>query len=282
VLLHANQHHVTPKAGRLSVGIMVKAKRPENRASRMKPGAAGVLFDVGYCLMDETTRLEHALGWLAGALASSGRPLDAAALRQAYLAACRWPDPGEPSLLVQMLRSLDVPTETTAALRRGVPWDAVPLDPYSETIDALSELRAAGFRLGVLANQPRSTHADLERAGIVALCDGVWLSEAVGLAKPNPAFFRLALQAWALAPGRVAYVGDRPDNDVGPARTLGLATLRLRRGPHAEQAPRTEGERADLEAVDLHEGARSLLAWRRAIDDAGDRPAKGATPGRPC
>jgi hypothetical protein len=29
------------------------------------PERAGALFDVGYCLMDETRRLERALGWLA-------------------------------------------------------------------------------------------------------------------------------------------------------------------------------------------------------------------------
>lgn len=229
---------------------------------------AGILFDVGYCLMDESPRLEHALAWLAGALAAAGAPATAAHLRRAYLAACRRPEPGEPSLLVQMLRSLGIPAGTTAALRRAVPWDAVPLEPYPETIAALRGLRAAGFRLGILANQPVSAHTELDRAGLTALCDGVWLSAAVGLAKPDPAFFRLALDAWTLEPGRVAYVGDRPDSDVAPAKALGLATVRLRRGPHADQPPRTAAERADVEARDLTEAARHLVAWRASLDGA--------------
>ncbi len=229
---------------------------------------AGVLFDVGYCLMDETARLRHALAWLAGALAGSGYAESAADLDAAYRAACRAPDPAEPSLLVQMLRSLSISDDATAALRRGVPWDAVPLDPYPETVAALRQLRAAGLRLGVLANQPASTQADLDRAGITALCDGVWLSAAVGLAKPDPAFFMMALEAWALAPDRVAYVGDRPDNDVAPAKGLGLATVRLRRGPHADQPPRTDAERADAEAADLGEAARHLVVWRASLGDA--------------
>ena len=231
------------------------------------PARAGILFDVGYCLMDEAPRLEHALAWLAEALMASGHALDAADLHAAYLAAYRRPDPGEPSLLVQMLRSLGIPRDTTAALRRAVPWDAVPLQAYPEAAAALHDLRAAGFRLGILANQPVSARVDLDRAGITALCDGVWLSAAVGLAKPDPAFFRLALDAWALAPRRVAYVGDRPDNDIAPARKLGLATVRLSRGPHAQQLPRTDAERADVEAPDLTEAARGLLAWRDALDD---------------
>jgi FMN phosphatase YigB (HAD superfamily) len=216
--------------------------------------------------MDEAGRLDHALDWLARALAGAPPSPSAGGLRDAYLAACRRPDPGEPSLLVQMLRSLGVPAERTTALRRAVPWDAVPLGTYPDAVPALRELRHAGFRLGILANQPGSTRVDLERAGITALCDGIWLSQAVGLAKPDPAFFRLALEAWALPPGRVAYVGDRPDNDVAPARGLGLTTVRVRRGPHADQAPRNEAERPDMEAADLTEAARRLVAWRGTLE----------------
>lgn len=234
----------------------------------MDPGDAGVLFDVGYCLMDETPRLRHALAWLAPALAAAGCPRGEAELHAAYLAACRRPDPGEPSLLVQMLGSLAVPSDEAARLRKAIPWDAVPLEAYPETVGALRELHAAGLRLGVLANQPASSLADLERTGIAELCDGVWLSAAVGLSKPDPRFFRLALDGWALPPGRVAYVGDRPDNDVAPARALGLISVRLRRGPHAEQAVRTDVERADIEARDLMEAARRLVAWRGALAGA--------------
>ncbi len=231
------------------------------------PATAGVLFDVGSCLMDETPRLEHATEWLAERLVASGHAINAADLRAAYHAACRAPDPGEPSLLVQMLRSIEVSGGTTAALRRGVPWDAVPLEPYPEALSALQRLRAAGFRLGVLANQPASARADLDRAGVTVLCDGVWLSGAVGLAKPDPAFFRLALAAWSLDPRRVAYVGDRPDNDIAPAKTLGLTTVRLRRGPHAEQPARGEAQRADIETRDLEDAARCLIRWHTALDD---------------
>ena len=231
----------------------------------MGPERAGALFDVGYCLMDETRRLERALGWLVEALRPSGARPALGDLREAYLQACRRPDPGEPSLLVQTLRSVGVPAADVATLRQAVPWDAVPLDPYPEAVAALRALRDAGFRVGVLANQPASTLDELERSGIAGICDGVWLSAAVGLAKPDRAFFRLALDAWGLEPRRIAYVGDRPDNDVAPAKALGLIAVRLRRGPHARQLPRTDAERADLEAPDLAEAAALLLGWRSSL-----------------
>ena len=33
--------------------------------TRAADPAVGALFDVGYCLMDESARLAHALAWLA-------------------------------------------------------------------------------------------------------------------------------------------------------------------------------------------------------------------------
>lgn len=212
---------------------------------------AGVLFDVGYCLFDESRRLGHALDWLAVRLAAGGRPVGSDRLRAAYHAACRAPDPGEPSLLVQSLVSAGVPAAEAARLRRELPWEAVPLEPYPGAAPALRALRTAGLRVGVLANQPSSARIDLERAGLAGLCDGIWLSDEAGLAKPDPAFFRLALEAWALPPAAVAYVGDRPDHDVGPARALGLFAIRILSGPHAAQAARGDGQRADRVAASL-------------------------------
>ena len=229
------------------------------------PARPGVLFDVGYCLLDESARLARALDWLAAALAARGRPLGADRLDAAYREACRAPSPGEPSLLIQALRGLGVPTDDAQAVRRELPWDRAPLEPYPDALPALRRLRAAGLRIGVLANQPASAAADLARAGVTALVDGVWLSGAVGLAKPDPRLFRLALDAWAAPAPRVAYVGDRPDNDVAPAKALGMVTVRVRTGPHADQPARGEAEAATMEAATLTEAADRLLAWQARL-----------------
>ena len=235
----------------------------ERAAGRAPP--VGALFDVGYCLMDESVRLSRALAWVSAALGASGRSITPARLDQAYREACRRPAPGEPSLLVRLLGDLGLEPREARAIRQALPWDVEPLTLYPDTLVSLRTLRQAGFLVGVLANQPASAQVDLDRAGVTALCNGVWLSGAVGLAKPAPAFFALALDAWGLPPGRVAYVGDRPDNDVAPAKALGMATLRVRTGPHAEQTPRGEGERPGMEAASLTEAVRHLLAWQAAL-----------------
>jgi HAD superfamily hydrolase (TIGR01493 family) len=226
--------------------------------------ARGVLFDVGYGLFDETARLEACIRWLASEPECQAHGSTPAALLAAYHRACEAPRADEPSLIVQALQSLGFTREECAALRKRAPWDAVPLEPYPDARAALERLRAAGLKLGVLANQPASAVEDVRRAGFEPLLDGVWISNAVGLHKPDPRFFQLALDAWKLAPRDVAYVGDRPDMDVAPARRVGMYALRLRRGPHSRLEPRDDGERPDCEAASLADAAERLLAWARA------------------
>ena len=54
-----------------------------------------------------------------------------------------------------------------------------------------------------------------------------------GVHKPDPAFFARIAEELRLAPAEVAYVGDRLDNDVGPAAAAGMVAIFIRRGPWA-------------------------------------------------
>lgn len=227
------------------------------------PVQHGVLFDVGYGLLDESSRLHAALGWLSTYLERHGVRASPARLHELYLAACRAPALGPGGLLVQTALAAGADATLAQQQRREMPWDAVPMPPLPGAREALATLRGAGLRVGVLANQPASARLDLERAGLLALLDDVWLSEAVGLAKPDPQFFRLALRAWDLPAARVAYVGDRPDNDVAPAKGLGLHAVRLLLGPHAAQPERGPQERPHFAAASLQQVAVHLCAWAR-------------------
>lgn len=233
---------------------------PERQRRSGSPTHA-VLFDVGYTLLDESARLFAALNWLASQEEPQLRNRSAEQLRDHYHAACTAPQPAAPSLFVQMMTSLGLTVEQARAVRQRMCWDGVPLTPYPDTLAALRQLRDAGLRLGVLANQPESAADDLQRNDVLPLMDDVWLSDAVGLMKPDPAFFQLALDAWQLPPNQIAYVGDRPDNDVRPARALGLYTVLLKAGPHADQPPRDESETPDFIAHSLTDVADHLCAW---------------------
>jgi FMN phosphatase YigB (HAD superfamily) len=61
--------------------------------------------------------------------------------------------------------------------------------------------------------------------------DIVASSAGLGAAKPAQAFFTAIVQIAELEPAQIAYVGDRVDNDVLPAREAGMVAIHLRRGP---------------------------------------------------
>jgi FMN phosphatase YigB (HAD superfamily) len=112
-----------------------------------------------------------------------------------------------------------------------------------------------------VANQPASRAAELEAIGVHA--DVLEMSEALGVHKPDPAFFARALQLMGdPRPGDVAYVGDRVDNDVRPARAAGMRTVRIRRGPWGEQHEDLVVEDLDGEDSD---GAADLVV--RSLDE---------------
>jgi HAD superfamily hydrolase (TIGR01662 family) len=103
-------------------------------------------------------------------------------------------------------------------------------DLYADALSALDSLRAAGYRLAVIANQPEQRAEQLRAIGVEA--DVIAMSAGMGVAKPAPAFYERALELMgAPDPATVAYVGDRVDNDVLPASAAGMRAVWLRRGP---------------------------------------------------
>lgn len=103
-------------------------------------------------------------------------------------------------------------------------------DLYSDALAALDALREAGYRLAVVANQPAVRHGQLRALGVAA--DVIAMSEEIGVAKPDAGFFTATLELMGRPdPTDVAYVGDRVDNDVLPARAAGMCPVWIRRGP---------------------------------------------------
>ncbi|HEX5040807.1 MAG TPA: HAD family hydrolase [Candidatus Limnocylindria bacterium] len=103
-------------------------------------------------------------------------------------------------------------------------------DLYPDALPTLAALRARGCRVAVVANQPAARTAELRAIGVEA--EVIAMSDELGVAKPDPAFFARALELMGdPAPGNVAYVGDRIDNDVSPAIAAGMRAVWLRRGP---------------------------------------------------
>lgn len=103
-------------------------------------------------------------------------------------------------------------------------------DLYPDALPALTALHGRGYRLALVANQPAERTAELRAIGVDA--DVIAMSDEMGVHKPDPAFFAAALALMGDPdPADVAYVGDRPDNDVRPAAAAGMHAVWIRRGP---------------------------------------------------
>jgi putative hydrolase of the HAD superfamily len=95
------------------------------------------------------------------------------------------------------------------------------------TTEALDRLRAAGLRLAVVSNSDGRVEEALEAAGIRDRFDVILDSALVGVEKPDPAIFRAALTALAVAPHEALFVGDLYDVDVVGARAAGIEAVLL-------------------------------------------------------
>lgn len=105
----------------------------------------------------------------------------------------------------------------------------VPSELYPDVLPCLRELRAAGYRTGVAGNY-FADFADTLRS-MNAPLDFIGSSEEWGCEKPSPQFFAHIVKISGVAPGEIAYVGDRVDNDVLPAKAAGMISVFLPRGP---------------------------------------------------
>jgi putative hydrolase of the HAD superfamily len=107
-------------------------------------------------------------------------------------------------------------------------WFPADTEPRAGMLEALEELRAAGFRLGILTNgRVQLQEPKIDRLGIRSWFTAVVVSEAFGVHKPDPRVFAHAAQQLACAAQDVWYVGDHPHNDVTGASGAGLRPIWL-------------------------------------------------------
>ena len=109
-------------------------------------------------------------------------------------------------------------------------WTYPPTALYGDVRPALEALRAAGYRLGVIANQPSEVRGALRRDGLDRFFDTWGVSDDLGVHKPDPRLFELALETAHIDGSAAVMVGDRLDYDIRPARRAGMRAIWLLRG----------------------------------------------------
>ncbi|GAA3450554.1 HAD family hydrolase [Dactylosporangium matsuzakiense] len=152
----------------------------------------------------------------------------------------------------------DLATERQRRADAGLAEHFNGRDLYPDVRSCIAELKAAGLFVGVAGNQTARAGRLLHELNLGV--DLIATSDDWGAEKPNSAFFRALIQSAPCPAEQIAYVGDRLDNDILPARAAGLVTVFVKRGPWGYYyATRPEVQQADIR-VDGLQGLAKCLA----------------------
>ncbi|PUA39581.1 hydrolase [Paenibacillus elgii] len=100
---------------------------------------------------------------------------------------------------------------------------------FEDVEESLPAFKEKGLRLGIISNFAPTLRSILEYKGILHHFDPVIVSTEVGLEKPDPAIFRLALERAKLEPEEVLYIGDHERNDIWAPAQVGIDAVKIKR-----------------------------------------------------
>ena len=200
--------------------------------------ARAVLFDVGGTLTHPDWQRLAEL-----ARAEAGREFDSAELDRVFKDGLREVD-------ACLKQNVAPPFDTTrrnwtfARMFGGLGLGAESCERLRERLDALHDERhlwcgvdpsaarvldaihAAGLRTAAISNTEDGRLEELMRlTGLAERFDFMLDSFVVGVRKPDPAIFRLALDRLGLEPRDAVYVGDSYGHDALPALAIGLGAI---------------------------------------------------------
>ncbi|WP_229758756.1 HAD family hydrolase [Peterkaempfera bronchialis] len=115
------------------------------------------------------------------------------------------------------------PAEATALCTE---WTEVPAAVDHQVLALLGAVRRR-LPVALVTNATTRLEADLDALGLTGAVDAVVNSSRVGVAKPDPAIYRIAAERVGVPPARCLFVDDT-DRNVLAARALGMTGLHYR------------------------------------------------------
>jgi 2-haloacid dehalogenase len=194
--------------------------------------AYGTLFDHA----SAAARCRDALGDKLGPLNALWREKQ---LQYTWLRTCQgrhadfWQVTGE--ALDYAMESLDI---TDTALRRTLMNLYLTLDAFAEVPDTLTVLRSAGLKTAILSNgSPAMLQAAVATSKIGALLDAILSVEEVGVYKPHPSVYRLAVERLGFEASAIVFISSNAW-DAYAASAFGMRVVWCNRyGQKPERLP---------------------------------------------
>lgn len=123
-------------------------------------------------------------------------------------------------------------------------------DVFEDVVPALDALKARGKLLGIISNFSPNCESLLGQLGLAHYFDFFIVSGIVGIEKPDPRIFELAIHAAAKRPAELVYVGDSVFHDVQGALQVGMGAALIDR---ADRFPEFEKAYPGVRIRDLRE-----------------------------
>lgn len=208
-----------------------------------------IFLDLGWTLVDETRAHRARLKGVYERMAAFGlRHSVDELMRLCEQAATEF----APSPFRAMLARLNLTGEQRHAVASAARYEKGHEELYPDVPEMLETL-SRKFRLGIIANQSEGTEKRLSEWGIRGHFSIVLASAELGLSKPDSRIFSSAISLAGCTPEGVLMVGDRLDNDIGPAKSRGCLTMRVLQGFSRFQTPRRPDEIPDITIPGIHE-----------------------------
>ena len=213
-----------------------------------------LFFDLGNTLVDEGAATETRLREVASRFERHGGRCSVEDIRSALREASV---EFAPRLITAAIAKLTGDAELRRVIEAGTRYPK-ELEVLYEGAERVLRALAEHYRVGVIANQSPGTQERLTKWGLVPPISVCLSSAEIGLEKPDPKIFRLALSRAGCAPEEAVMIGDRIDNDIRPARLQSWRTIRILQGFARFQSPRDQLDEADPTVAELAE-LRPLL-----------------------
>ncbi len=137
------------------------------------------------------------------------------------------------------------------ALRKRLMDIYMDLDAYPEVKDVLTALKAGGIKTAILSNgSPKMLASAVENAGIEDVLDDTFSVDSIGIYKPHPSVYQMAVDGLDVEAGRICFMSSNAW-DAAAAANFGFRVVWVNRfGQPQERIPGDpEHEITTLEAL---------------------------------
>jgi putative hydrolase of the HAD superfamily len=113
--------------------------------------------------------------------------------------------------------------ERVTSLRRAVTRKG--LVPVPTAVETIMALRERGLKIGLITVCSEDVVSLWEETAFQGLFDAEVFSAAVGLRKPDPRIYRLALELLGVEPAEAIFVGDGANDELAGAERVGMRAI---------------------------------------------------------